>query len=188
MRSTSYILLLERLLVFAVPGRHQTFWMALQKSMWEVGWYYHLYITVEGDGIWNRVACLIVCWHVTSRFEHLTPILWELHWLPIIFCAKFKVLLVTYKALFDLWSENLNNHFLHHELCLAIKISGGGSFLGVTTSWNIASMLHEEGFLWFWHRCSGILSPGRPACLPLCMPSEGMWKQNNVGELLISTP
>ena len=32
-------------------------------------------------------------------FEHITPVLASLHWLPIKFCIDFKVLLITFKAL-----------------------------------------------------------------------------------------
>ena len=35
----------------------------------------------------------------TKRFEHITPVLASLHWLPIKFHIDFKVLLITFKAL-----------------------------------------------------------------------------------------
>ncbi|MCG8430763.1 MAG: hypothetical protein MJA29_06305, partial [Candidatus Omnitrophica bacterium] len=35
----------------------------------------------------------------TSKFEHITPVLQELHWLPVTSRVRFKVLLHTYKAL-----------------------------------------------------------------------------------------
>ena len=35
----------------------------------------------------------------TRKYEHITPVLIKLHWLPIIFCIQFKVLLLVYKAL-----------------------------------------------------------------------------------------
>ena len=34
-----------------------------------------------------------------KRFEHITPVLASLHWLPITFRVDFKVLLITFKAL-----------------------------------------------------------------------------------------
>ena len=40
--------------------------------------------------------------HILTRtkcFEHITPVLASLHWLPIQFCIDFKVLLITCKAL-----------------------------------------------------------------------------------------
>ena len=37
----------------------------------------------------------------TSRYEHMTPVLKELHWLPVSQRVEFKILLYTYKALND---------------------------------------------------------------------------------------
>ena len=38
----------------------------------------------------------------TKHFEHITPVLASLHWLPITFSIDFKVLIVTFKALNEL--------------------------------------------------------------------------------------
>ena len=35
----------------------------------------------------------------TRKYEHITPVLIKLHWLPIKFCIQFKVMLLVYKAL-----------------------------------------------------------------------------------------
>ena len=35
------------------------------------------------------------------RFCHITPVLRELHWLPVFFRIEFKIMLITYKALHD---------------------------------------------------------------------------------------
>ena len=37
----------------------------------------------------------------TSRFSHITPLLKELHWLPIQYRVQYKILIHTYKALHD---------------------------------------------------------------------------------------
>ena len=34
-----------------------------------------------------------------SRFCHITPLLFDLHWLPVKFRIEFKILLITFKAL-----------------------------------------------------------------------------------------
>ncbi|KAM3845550.1 uncharacterized protein M6D78_003221 [Vipera latastei] len=34
-----------------------------------------------------------------SRYSHVTPLLRELHWLPVVFRVRFKVLVMTYKVL-----------------------------------------------------------------------------------------
>ena len=49
----------------------------------------------------------------TCKYDRITPVLVRLHWLPISYRIRFKVLLLTYKALNDLFpeyiSELLNN-------------------------------------------------------------------------------
>ncbi len=35
----------------------------------------------------------------TSKYDHISPVLSTLHWLPIKHCIDFKILLITYKAL-----------------------------------------------------------------------------------------
>ena len=47
----------------------------------------------------NAAACLIT---FSSKFNHITPILKDLHWLPINERIKFKILILTFKALHDL--------------------------------------------------------------------------------------
>lgn len=37
----------------------------------------------------------------TSRYEHITPVLKELHWIPVSHRVEFKILVITYKALHD---------------------------------------------------------------------------------------
>ena len=37
-----------------------------------------------------------------KKYDHITPILEELHWLPVEYRLKFKVLLLTFKAVHDL--------------------------------------------------------------------------------------
>ncbi|KAF7235278.1 Zinc finger protein RFP [Varanus komodoensis] len=44
----------------------------------------------------NRAARLLMG---TGRCSHITPVLYQLHWLPVDVWAQFKVLVITYKAL-----------------------------------------------------------------------------------------
>ena len=48
----------------------------------------------------NTVAQLVT--H-SSKYDHITPLLQQLHWLPVLYCVVFKILLLVYKA--------------HHGLC-----------------------------------------------------------------------
>ena len=41
------------------------------------------------------------------KYQHITPALAALHWLPIRFCIDFKVLMMTYKALNGLGPQYL---------------------------------------------------------------------------------
>ncbi|KAF4075788.1 hypothetical protein AMELA_G00222680 [Ameiurus melas] len=45
----------------------------------------------------------------TRRYDHITPILSTLHWLPVKFRIKFKILLITYKALHGLAPQYLSD-------------------------------------------------------------------------------
>ncbi|KAF7235229.1 Protein TANC1 [Varanus komodoensis] len=57
----------------------------------------------------NRAARLLTG---TGRYAHMTPVLWQLHWLPIEVRAQFKVLVMTYKAL-----NGLGPGYLKERLC-----------------------------------------------------------------------
>ena len=47
----------------------------------------------------NAAARLVTS---TPRYCHITPILYELHWLPVKFRINFKLLLITFKALYGM--------------------------------------------------------------------------------------
>ena len=50
-----------------------------------------------------RIICNI------SRYDHITPVLYTLHWLPIQFRISFKILIFTFKAIHGLGPEYINN-------------------------------------------------------------------------------
>ena len=47
----------------------------------------------------NCAACLVLG---TRKSDHITPVMKDLHWLPIGACIDFKILLLTFKILNDL--------------------------------------------------------------------------------------
>ncbi|XP_061477973.1 uncharacterized protein LOC133382302 [Rhineura floridana] len=51
----------------------------------------------------------------TKRSDHITPVLAHLHWLPICFRAKFKVLVLTYKALYGAGPRYLSERLSRYE-------------------------------------------------------------------------
>lgn len=55
----------------------------------------HLEMKQKLQLVQNTAACMLMG---ASKFQHVTPILLDLHWFPFIFCAQFKVLL-TFKWL-----------------------------------------------------------------------------------------
>ena len=47
------------------------------------------------QSVLNTAACIIT---FTCKYDHITPVLVRLHWLPVSYRIRFKVLLLTYKA------------------------------------------------------------------------------------------
>ena len=52
---------------------------------------------------------------LTRKYDHITPVLKQLHWLPVSWRITFKVLLLTYKALHDLAPQYLTNMLVTYE-------------------------------------------------------------------------
>ena len=51
----------------------------------------------------------------SPRFHHITPILRELHWLPVSFRINFKIILLTFKAL-----HGLSPAYIKHHISISI--------------------------------------------------------------------
>ena len=71
------------------PRIHPPFWTCL---VWS-------WLNAQNDRIQNAAARLVTG---TPRFCHVTPLLFHLHWLPISYRIKFKILLLTFKCLYGL--------------------------------------------------------------------------------------
>ena len=57
----------------------------------------------------------------TGKFSHITPVLKELHWFPVQYRIKFKILITTFKCLHDMALEYLSsiiNKSFHYERSL----------------------------------------------------------------------
>ncbi|KAF7245344.1 hypothetical protein EYD10_08460 [Varanus komodoensis] len=69
----------------------------------------------------NRAARLLTG---TGRYAHMTPVLHQLHWLPIEARAQFKVLIMTYKALNGLGPGYLNErlHIVNCDLKSTLRV------------------------------------------------------------------
>ncbi len=51
----------------------------------------------------------------TRKYDHISPVLSTLHWLPIKYCIDFKMLLITYKALNGLAPQYLSTLLSHYS-------------------------------------------------------------------------
>jgi len=60
----------------------------------------------------------------SSRTSHITPILAALHWLPIKFRIQFMVLVVTYRAQWNVQQKNTNitNITIEGKECISITL------------------------------------------------------------------
>ncbi|KAF4070683.1 hypothetical protein AMELA_G00288330 [Ameiurus melas] len=62
----------------------------------------------------------------TRRYDHITPILSTLYWLPVKFLIKFKILLLTYKALHGLAPQYLSDLLVLYDLPRLLRSKGAG--------------------------------------------------------------
>lgn len=93
------------------------------------------------------VYCTNVSWHASSwlsfgrcvTFHHVTCLLRELHWLPVIFQAQLTMLMITYKALYGLSPEYLKDRLtLHTYTCMTSSVIWRGPFPCPPTSRDMA--------------------------------------------------
>ena len=64
------------------------------------------YVIKQPQRVQNAAARVIT---VSPKFCHITPVLKNLHWLPIDIRIEFKILTITYKALHDLAPAYIKN-------------------------------------------------------------------------------
>ena len=77
--------------------------------------YYGLpsYLILRLQKVQNTAARLISCTH---KYDHITPVLIELHWLPIEYRLKFKILLHVFKLINGLSPTYLTDLITHHPV------------------------------------------------------------------------
>ncbi|XP_058233510.1 probable RNA-directed DNA polymerase from transposon BS isoform X2 [Hemibagrus wyckioides] len=69
----------------------------------------------------------------TRRYEHITPILATLHWLPVKFRINYKILLLIFKALNGLTPQYLSDLLVFYDPPRLLRSKGAG-YLVVTSS------------------------------------------------------
>ncbi len=62
----------------------------------------------------------------SRKYDHITPILQSLHWLPIKFCISYKILLLAYKALNDLAPAYLTNLLSRYNPTRSLRSQNSG--------------------------------------------------------------
>ena len=87
----------------------------------------------------------------TGTFDHITPVLIDLHWLPVYYRVIFKLLLLTYKALNGLAPCYLSDLLSYRSSCYSLR--------SVTNKLLVArrAKLTTYGFRSFFIRCSETL-------------------------------
>ncbi len=62
----------------------------------------------------------------SRKYDHITPILQSLHWLPIKFHISYQILLLAYKALNDLAPAYLTNRLSRYNPTRSLKSQNSG--------------------------------------------------------------
>ncbi len=65
----------------------------------------------------------------TRKYEHISPALSILHWLPIKHCIDFKILLITYKALNGLAPQHLSELLSHYSPSHPLRSQNSGHLI-----------------------------------------------------------
>ena len=76
----------------------------------------------------------------TRKYEHITPVLIGLHWLPISYRITFKILLLTYKALNNLAPSYLSD-LLSQRCNVRLLRSHSQELLSIPRSRTVTSMM-----------------------------------------------
>ncbi len=74
----------------------------------------------------------------TRKNDHITPILYHLHWLPVSLCINYKLLIFTYKSLHNLGLTYLSDLLLPYVPAQSLRSSSEG--LLVTPKFRLVTM------------------------------------------------
>ncbi len=65
----------------------------------------------------------------TRKYDHISPVMSTLHWLPIKHCIDFKILLITHKALNGLAPQYLSELLLHYSHPRPLRSQNSGHLI-----------------------------------------------------------
>ena len=71
---------------------------------------------------------------LTKQFDHITPIMFKLHWLPLNYCIHLKILLLVYKCLNGLAPTYLSELSHYHNSSRLLR-SSSQNLLAMPKSW-----------------------------------------------------
>ena len=78
------------------------------------------YLLDKVQQVQNAAARLVSC---TRKYDQITPVLKELHWLPVKQRIIFKILLLTYKAQKALAPQYISDFLVHYKPSRALRSS-----------------------------------------------------------------
>ena len=86
----------------------------------------------------------------TARYEHISPVLRKLHWLPIKQRINFKILVLAYKSLRDMAPLYISELITHLELRSGLRSATRGQLEQPRSSscWGDRAFSHAAPFLW----------------------------------------
>ena len=88
-----------------------------------------------------NVAARVIC--MISKFAHITPVRWELHWLPVKFGVEFKIALLVFKTL-----KGLAPQYLAEVLVVKPRTRCKLFFVGIPPLLNfrfpLCSRIHQQ--------------------------------------------
>ncbi|XP_046885326.1 uncharacterized protein LOC124473723 [Hypomesus transpacificus] len=100
------------------------------------------------QNVQNSAARLLTS---TRRYEHITPILRNLHWLPVKYRIDFKILLTTYKALNNLAPPYLSDLLPLHAPTRCLRSAGANTLKTIRAkhrTWGDRAFSVAAPFLW----------------------------------------
>ena len=92
----------------------------------------------------NAAATLVV---MQGKFCHITPVLNQLHWLPISFCINFKILILTFKAIHELAPSYINDLVKIKPLNLRYRLRSNDRILLSQLNFKILKTLGDRAFI-----------------------------------------
>lgn len=120
-------------------------------SLWPNNKYCHalcmglpLEISWKVQLVQNAIACVLVG---TSRWDHITSILWDLYCLLISFHAQFQVLIINYKTLYSLELGYLKDRSPPLTSNPCTMFIQGGSFVCPASQQGSAGRHEQKGLL-----------------------------------------